>query len=191
MTFEWTQVHRLIYTNGSKPPDGLEFWMGDSRGRWEGDTLVVDVTDHNDRTWFDMAGNFHSEALKVVERYTLLDATRCDTKRRSRIPRYSPGRGRSACRCTGTRTWTGCSNTSARRRRKRPTALSSAIRAPGIHNHDASIHRGSSPQGSGAHRLFLAAVLVVSILASTWLRRRLSPPRPRGRCAECRTGSRT
>jgi hypothetical protein len=74
MTFEWTQVHRLIYTNGSKPADGIEFWMGDSRGRWEGDTLVVDVTNHNDRTWFDMAGNFHSEALKVVERYTLRDA---------------------------------------------------------------------------------------------------------------------
>jgi hypothetical protein len=73
MTFEWTQVHRLIYTNGSKPADGIEFWMGDSRGRWEGDTLVVEVTNHNDRTWFDMAGNFHSEALKVVERYTLLD----------------------------------------------------------------------------------------------------------------------
>jgi hypothetical protein len=48
--------------------------MGDSRGGWEGDTLVVEVTDHNDLTWFDMAGNFHSEALKVVERYTLLDA---------------------------------------------------------------------------------------------------------------------
>jgi len=74
MTFEWTQVHRLIYTNGSKPADGIEFWMGDSRGRWEGDTLVVEVTNHNDRTWFDMAGNFHSEALKVVERYTLRDA---------------------------------------------------------------------------------------------------------------------
>ena len=73
MTFEWTQVYRLIYTNGSKPADGIEFWMGDSRGRWDGDTLVVEVTNHNDRTWFDMAGNFHSEALKVVERYTLLD----------------------------------------------------------------------------------------------------------------------
>ena len=74
MTFEWSQVFRLIYTNGSASSDGLEFWMGDSRGRWEGDTLVVEVTDHNDRTWFDMAGNFHSEALKLVERYALLDA---------------------------------------------------------------------------------------------------------------------
>lgn len=74
MTFEWTQVYRLIYTNGSRHIDGIEFWMGDSRGRWEGDTLVVEVTNHNDRTWFDMVGNFHSEALKVTERYTLMDA---------------------------------------------------------------------------------------------------------------------
>jgi hypothetical protein len=74
MTFEWTNVHRLIYTNGSKPVQGIEFWMGDSRGRWEGDTLVVDVTNHNDKTWFDMAGNFHSAALKVTERYSLADA---------------------------------------------------------------------------------------------------------------------
>ena len=75
MMFEWSQVYRLIHTNGKpQPHDGFEFWMGDSRGRWEGDTLVVEVTDHNDKTWFDMAGNFHSEALKVTERYTLLDA---------------------------------------------------------------------------------------------------------------------
>jgi hypothetical protein len=74
ITFEWSQVHRLIYANGSKPHDGIEFWMGDSRGRWEGDTLVVDVTNHNDKTWFDMAGNFHSEALHLVERFTMTDA---------------------------------------------------------------------------------------------------------------------
>jgi hypothetical protein len=48
--------------------------MGDSRGRWEGDTLVVDVTDFNDETWFDRAGNFHSDALHVIERYTLTDS---------------------------------------------------------------------------------------------------------------------
>ena len=49
ITFEWSQVHRTIYTNGVPGPEGIEFWMGDSRGRWEGDTLVVDVTDHNDQ----------------------------------------------------------------------------------------------------------------------------------------------
>ncbi|MEO8098485.1 MAG: hypothetical protein ABI811_12355 [Acidobacteriota bacterium] len=75
ITFEWSQVHRLIYTNG-KPAlhEGFESWMGSSRGHWEGDTLVVSVTDHNDKTWLDMAGDFHSDALKVTERYTLLDA---------------------------------------------------------------------------------------------------------------------
>jgi hypothetical protein len=44
--------------------------MGDSRGRWEGNTLVVDVIHLSDRTWLDRAGNFHSEELHVVERYT-------------------------------------------------------------------------------------------------------------------------
>src|SRR5262245_56235653 len=62
ITFEWSQVFRVVYTNGTAGPEGISFWMGDSRGRWDGDTLVVEVTDHNDRTWFDMAGNFHSDA---------------------------------------------------------------------------------------------------------------------------------
>jgi hypothetical protein len=44
--------------------------MGDSRGHWDGDTLVVDVTNFTDQTWLDRSGNFHSEALHVVERYT-------------------------------------------------------------------------------------------------------------------------
>jgi hypothetical protein len=73
MAFEWQQVYRLIPTSGSTPVQGLEFWMGDSRGGWEGDTLVVQVTNHNDRTWFDMAGNFHSDALRVTERYVMRD----------------------------------------------------------------------------------------------------------------------
>jgi hypothetical protein len=75
ITFEFSQIYRLIYTTG-KPPlhGGVDSFMGDSRGRWEGDTLVVNVTGHNDRTWFDMAGNFHSDAMRLVERYTMLDA---------------------------------------------------------------------------------------------------------------------
>ena len=54
----------------TKAPDNS--WMGWSNGRWEGDTLVVDVTSQNDQTWFDRAGNFHSDAVHVVERYTPL-----------------------------------------------------------------------------------------------------------------------
>jgi hypothetical protein len=75
IAFEWSQVFRLIYLSGKPAPhDGIESWMGDSRARWEGDTLVVGVTGHNDKTWFDMAGNFHSDALRVTERYSMLDA---------------------------------------------------------------------------------------------------------------------
>ena len=50
-----------------------DFWMGDSRGKWEGDTLVVDVRKLDERSWFDHAGNFHSENLHVVERYSPID----------------------------------------------------------------------------------------------------------------------
>jgi hypothetical protein len=74
MTYEYQHATRIIYTDGSKHALPNDFWMGDSRGRWEKDTLVVDVTHFNDRTWFDMAGNFHSDALHVVERYTPLEA---------------------------------------------------------------------------------------------------------------------
>ncbi len=52
---------------GSAPTAG---WMGWSAGHWEGETLVVDVTGFNEDTWFDRAGNFHSDALHVIERYT-------------------------------------------------------------------------------------------------------------------------
>jgi hypothetical protein len=60
--------------NSAHPKGPIEWWMGDSRGRWEGDTLVVDVVHFNDQTWFDKAGHHHSEQLHVVERYTLVSA---------------------------------------------------------------------------------------------------------------------
>ena len=75
MLFEYVHAVRYVYTNGTPhPPGHIDWWMGDSRGRWEGDTLVVDVVDFNDQTWFDRAGNFHSDELHVVERYTAMDA---------------------------------------------------------------------------------------------------------------------
>lgn len=67
---------RTIHTNGTGHPTQKqqEFWLGDSRGRWEGDTLVVDIVDFNAETWLDRAGNFHSEDLHVVERWSFIDA---------------------------------------------------------------------------------------------------------------------
>jgi hypothetical protein len=55
---------------GARTEAPAESWMGWSNGRWEGETLVVDVTSQMESTWFDRAGNYHSDALHVVERYT-------------------------------------------------------------------------------------------------------------------------
>ena len=68
--FEYVHGVRNIFMEGSHYPGHIDMWLGDSRGHWEGDTLVVDVIHFNDQTWFDRAGNFHSDALHIVERYT-------------------------------------------------------------------------------------------------------------------------
>jgi hypothetical protein len=71
IVYEYVRAIRYIFMNGNPhPPGHIDWYMGDSRGRWEGNTLVVDVIDFNDETWFDRAGNFHSDALHVVERFT-------------------------------------------------------------------------------------------------------------------------
>ena len=74
MLYEYAHTVRNVFMNTPHIEGQLYWWMGDSRGRWEGDTLVVDATDFNDETWFDRAGNFHSDGLHVIERYTLTDA---------------------------------------------------------------------------------------------------------------------
>lgn len=73
MNFEFARTSRVIPTDGRPHEKGLYSWMGDARGHWEGDTFVVDTTDFNDQTWFDQAGNYHSDALHVVERFTPMD----------------------------------------------------------------------------------------------------------------------
>ena len=68
--YEYAHAVRNIFMGSPHLPGKIEWWMGDSRSHWEGDTLVVDVIHFNNEPWFDRAGNFHSEELHVIERYT-------------------------------------------------------------------------------------------------------------------------
>lgn len=77
--YEYGHHYRVIPLDGRPHlPKDILLWMGDSRGRWDGDTLVIDVTNHNDQTWFDQVGNFHSTALHVTERWTVAHANQLD-----------------------------------------------------------------------------------------------------------------
>jgi hypothetical protein len=79
VAFAFSGTARTIHLDSVADPPA-PMYMGHSVGRWEGDTLVVDVTYFNDATWFDRAGNFHSDALHLVERFTPItrDAIRYD-----------------------------------------------------------------------------------------------------------------
>lgn len=61
-------VRNVVFNDPGPAP--IDSWMGQSWARWEGDTLVVETTGFNDRTWFDRAGNYHTDKLKVTERFT-------------------------------------------------------------------------------------------------------------------------
>ena len=85
--YEHNHLHRVIPVDGSPHPGSdIQLWMGDSRGRWEGNTLVVDVTNLTDKTWVVgelggegmSAGSFHSPAMHVVERFTIVGDGRID-----------------------------------------------------------------------------------------------------------------
>src|SRR5262245_4187992 len=74
ITYEFVHNYRSVYLNESDHLPGIDFYNGDSRAKWDGDTLVVDVANLNDDpehpTWFDSTGNYHSDKLHVVERWT-------------------------------------------------------------------------------------------------------------------------
>jgi hypothetical protein len=74
ITYEFVHNYRSVYLNESEHLPGIDFFNGDSRAKWDGDTLVVDVANLNDDpdhpTWFDGSGNYHSDKLHVVERWT-------------------------------------------------------------------------------------------------------------------------
>lgn len=69
IVYEYANATRIVHM-ASEPPSPALSWMGWSIGHFEGDTLVIRVTDQVDQTWFDRAGNFHSENMVVTERYT-------------------------------------------------------------------------------------------------------------------------
>jgi hypothetical protein len=70
MVSEYAHTIRNIRLNSAHPPEGIAWYMGDSRAKWDGESLVVDVVHFTDQTWLDRSGNYHSPAMHVVERYT-------------------------------------------------------------------------------------------------------------------------
>jgi len=70
ITSEYAHVYRIIYLDGSPHLDFPDLWNGDSRGHWDGDSLVTDVINFNALTWLDKVGNHHDNQLHVTERFT-------------------------------------------------------------------------------------------------------------------------
>jgi hypothetical protein len=70
ITYEFASASRIVRMS-TKTDSPFDTWMGWSRGRWEGDTFAIDVTSFNGQAWFDRAGDYQTDHLHVVERYTL------------------------------------------------------------------------------------------------------------------------
>jgi hypothetical protein len=88
MMLNWGHVHRSIpiAADSAHPTSAATFWMGSPRGHWEGDTLVVEVTNINGKMWLDSVGNFYSDNARVVERFRLVSANQIDYEVRIEDP---------------------------------------------------------------------------------------------------------
>jgi hypothetical protein len=71
--YPFAKANRAVHMSNHVDMAPVDQWMGWSNGRWDGDTLVITVNSNDDRTWFDRAGNFHSNQMVVTERFTLID----------------------------------------------------------------------------------------------------------------------
>lgn len=77
--FDYGHTYRVVPVDGRPHPAvRLKTWMGDSRGHWDGNTLVIDVTNLNDQSWMDIVGTFHSDALRLTERWSFVGTDRID-----------------------------------------------------------------------------------------------------------------
>jgi len=76
IAFNFGHYYRFIPTDGRphQVANTVKLWMGNSRGAWEGNTLVVDVANLNARNWLDQVGNFFSDNVHLIERFALADA---------------------------------------------------------------------------------------------------------------------
>src|SRR5215470_1398073 len=72
--YEYLHNHRIVHTEPREHLEGIDFWLGDSVGRWDGNTLVIDVTILGDTTWLDGARHKNNDELKVMEHYTLVES---------------------------------------------------------------------------------------------------------------------
>ena len=78
VVYEDIHARRIITFTDKHLPSNIRQWQGDSIAHWEGDTLVVDTTNNNGKTWFELSGNFVSDAQHQVERFTMKDANTID-----------------------------------------------------------------------------------------------------------------
>src|SRR6185436_21086270 len=86
IVYQENHAFRVFYPDTRPHFDAADFWMGDTRYRWEGDTLVASVVALTDQMWMDQAGNFHSPDVRVVERYRMTDADTIEYEARIEDP---------------------------------------------------------------------------------------------------------